>query len=85
MILKLARERIGTLIAFSKDDERFDDLAARAVGAGDNGRFRDCRMLDQRAFNFKRPDPISGLDNHVVPATDEPEITIGVAIGAVAS
>ncbi len=41
-------------------------------------------MLQQRAFHFKRTDPIAGTLDHIVLAADEPKIALLVARGTIA-
>ena len=85
MLLQFARERVRPLNAFHEDDEGFHDLAACFIRARDNGGFGDGGVLDQRAFDLERADPVSSGDDDVVAAPDKPEIAVFIAIGAIAS
>src|SRR5262249_57822493 len=47
-------------------------------------RFRDCRVIDQRALDLHRPDAVAGDVDHVVDAAEQPEVAVGVALRPVA-
>ena len=44
----------------------------------------DPRMRDQRGFDFHRAQPVPGDVEHVVDATHDPEVAVGIAMRAVA-
>ena len=72
------------LRAFLQRDERGDRLALDLVRASDDRRLGDARMIDERALDLHRADAMSGDVDHVVDAAEQPEVAVGVALGAVA-
>ena len=53
-------------------------------GRADHRCFRDLRVTDQRALDFRGAESMTGDVQHVVDAADDPEITVLVAARAVA-
>ena len=57
----------------------FRHREAQRVGRRDDRRLGHRRMLDQRAFQLERADPVVGGFEHVVGAADIGEIAVGIA------
>src|SRR5207302_5821639 len=68
----------------SKRDEGGDRLAGGRVVATDDGRLGDGGMVDQRVLDLGRRDVVTGDEHDVVDASEEPEVAVFVALGAVA-
>src|SRR5262249_44137985 len=79
MLLARAHQLVARGVARLEHDEGLHHLAAHGVGAGDHGRLDHRVMLEQRALDLERADPVAGGDDHVVGAPDEPEIPVLVA------
>ena len=60
-------------------DERLRHRQPQRVGRRHDRRFGHRRVLDQRAFQLERADPVVGGFEHVVGAADIGEIAVGVA------
>ena len=65
-------------------DERRDRLPLDLVRLADHRRLGDLRVVDQRALDLHRADAVAGDVEHVVDAAEQPEVAVGVALGAVA-
>ena len=62
-----------------------DDRLPRArVGAAADGRLGDLRVVDERALDLDRRDPVAGDVHHVVDAAEQPEVAVLVDPRAVA-
>ena len=70
--------------AFLHGHKRRHGLALDVVGAADDGRLGDLRVVDQRAFDLHRPDAMPGDVEHVVDPAEQPEEPVVVALGAIA-
>ena len=84
MLLQLTDQVGGRIEAVPEHDERLDDLAALGVGRADDRALGHRRMLEQRALDLERPDPVRRREDHVVRAADEPEVALLVGHAAVA-
>ena len=71
-------------VAFLQRHERGDRLPLDLVRAADDRRFRHARMIDERALDLHRPDAMAGDVDDIVDAAEQPEVAVGVALGAVA-
>ena len=76
--------RLGRRDAFLQRHERRDRLPLDLVRPADDRGFGHARMIDERALDFHRADAMSGHVQHVVDAAEQPEVAVGVALGAVA-
>src|SRR5271155_369135 len=65
-----ARQLARGLVAWLQGDEGFRDGPANFIGAGDNGCFCDCGVLDERAFKLKGTEAIVRAFEDVVRAAD---------------
>ena len=56
------------------------------IGSGyaDDTGLGDRRMFHQRAFNFEWTNQMAGRFDHIVGATDEPEVTVAILLGEIA-
>src|SRR5207247_660732 len=59
-------------------DEGGDDLAAGLVGKPDHPALADVGVTEQRLLDLGPGDVIAGRDDHVVVASLEPEVAVGV-------
>ena len=84
VLLQLADQVGGRVEAMPEHDERLHDLAAIGVGRADHRALGHRRMLEQRALDLERADPVRRREDHVVRATDEPEVALLVRHAAVA-
>src|SRR6266699_3019120 len=85
MLLQLTRQLGRSRVARGKDHIGLHNLAAHLIGAGDHRRLGHGGMLLERALHLERPNAIARADNHIVGASDKPEIAIFVFVGTVAS
>src|SRR5207253_7475816 len=65
-------------------DERLHDLSAVRVRLADDGALGDGFVLEQRALDLERPDPVGRGEDDVVGAAGEPEVAVVVTRRAVA-
>ena len=84
VFLQFVAEILGPRGAVLERDERGDRLSFQFMRTADDRRFRDGRMIDERALDFHRPQAVPGDVDDVVDAAEEPEAAVGVALGAVA-
>ena len=83
MLAKLDGERVGRLLICLEDDEGEDRLTADVVLLADDRGFGDGLVIDQRRFDLSRGDPVARHVHDVVDATQQPEVAVGVALGAI--
>ena len=84
VLLELVGERGRRLDAFFDGDERRNRLAFDLVRTSDDRGFGDLRVIDERALDFHRAEPMPGDVQHVVDAAEQPEEAVLVAPRAVA-
>ncbi len=84
VLLELLRQGFARLDALLQGDERGDRLTLDLVRTADDGRFSDFRVIDERALDFHRADAMPGHVDHVVHAAEQPEVAVGVTLGAIA-
>src|SRR4029453_13285767 len=84
VLLELADQVLGALVAGRQHDEGLDQLAALGVGLADHRRLGHRRVLNQGRLDLEGADAGGGRGDHVVVAGDEPEVAVLVDIGAVA-
>src|SRR3974390_2490301 len=72
-------------VAGCQDDVGLDDLAAHLIGAGDDGGLCDGWVLFESALHLEGADAIARADDDIVGAAHEPEVTVFVLVGAIAS
>ena len=66
--------------AFLERDERRDRLALDLVRAADDRGLGHLRMIDERALDLHRADPVARDVQHVVDAAEQPEVAVLVAL-----
>ena len=64
--------------------KRGDGLTLEIVRFTNNGRFGDGRVIDQRTFHFHRADAVPRHIQHVINATQNPQVAVVVPLCAVA-
>ena len=84
MVLEFLLQVSGRGMAGSQHHESLDHLAAGFVRAGHHRRLGDGRVFNQGAFHFKGADPVTGRQDYVIGAADEPEVAVFIPVGAVA-
>src|SRR5258707_15439753 len=70
----------STFEGYEGDDRR----AFQIIRLGDDRCFGDSLVRNQRAFDFRRTQTVSGDIDHVVDATHDPEVTVLILASAVA-
>ena len=65
-------------------DERDERLTFQFIRATDDGGFRNFLITDERALHFRRADAMTRDVQHVVNASDDPEISVLVLTATVA-
>src|SRR5512132_1078830 len=83
VLLELADQVLGALVAGDQHDIGLDQLAALGVGLADHRRLGHRRVLDQGRLDLEGADAVGGRGDHVVVAGDEPEVAVLVHVGAV--
>src|ERR1017187_1460437 len=66
-------------------DERNHALAFQLIRPANDRSFRDTRMANQRAFDFRCAEPMPGHVQDIIDSADDPKISVLVAARAVAS
>ena len=84
MIFQRVDEILRLCGAFLQRDERGNRLSFDLVRAADDGGFRDGGVIDERAFDLHRADPVSCHVDDIVDAAEQPEVAVFVTLGAVA-
>ena len=83
VLLQLADQRIGRVVAAAQDDEGEDRLAADFVRLPDDCRLRDRWVRDQRALDFGRAQAMPSDIHDVVNAAEQPVVPLFVALAAI--
>jgi hypothetical protein len=84
VVAELLDERVARIDATAQDDERGDGLPGGRVFLADNRGLRDRWVIDERGLDFRRADVVPRHEHDVVDAAQQPEVAVGVALGAVA-
>lgn len=84
VLLQLADERVGGVHPRPQHDERLHDQPAILVRLADDRALGHAGVLEQRALDLERPDPVGGGIDDVVGAPGEPEIAVLVPCRPVA-
>jgi hypothetical protein len=71
------------VITFDRDEGN-DCLAGRRIRRADDGRLGDARIAHEGMFDFRCRDAVAGHVHHVIDASEQPQIPIGISLHAVA-
>ena len=84
VVAELGEPLLGALLAALQRDERDDRLAGLRVHPAAHRRLGDRRVIDERALDLDRRDPVAGDVHHVVHPAQQPEVAVLVDPRAVA-
>lgn len=73
------------IITHFQGHEAGDCLAFEIMRATDNGGLRDGWVSDEGGFDFRGSEAVAGDVEHIIEATDDPEVALFIAACAVAS
>src|SRR5436309_1817231 len=79
VLLEVEDEAVTGFVARPEDDERLHDLPAVGVRLADDRALGDRLVLEQRALDLERPDPVGGREDDVVRAAGEPQVAVLVS------
>ncbi len=64
-------------------DKSSNRLPFDLVGPSNDGRFSHIRVIDQRALDFHRADPMTSDVKYVVHPAEQPKVAISIQLGTV--
>ena len=76
VLLQFIHQAVGRLVAGAQYAVDPDDVAAQLVGHADGCGLGDGGVADQSTFDLSRAQPVAADLDHVVDATDHPDVAV---------